>query len=486
MIATAILFLHIATVIFVALKVIFRRLPVGTSLAWIIIAALVPFVGLGAYMLIGDHRLGRKRLKFGDIVSRHYQNTLSIKRGAIEEPGPQIDKAFLKISDVAARATGFHLRSRNAVTLLSGPEEIFDKILGDINAAASSCYLEFYIIDPAGRVIDVLNAIAAASARGVECKIIADHIGSRAFFKSKWPATLESAGVEIVDSLPTGIIKTFFTRSDLRNHRKIVAIDRRVSYTGSFNLADPRLFNRDKNCGPWVDVFARIEGDATEALSVVFNTDYVLETHERKHLSKIPKLPDLDGDGVPKLGDKPVQIIPSGPEIGTSVIYETIISSIYTAQESILITTPYLIPDESLLLALSNAARRGVSVKIIVPEKVDSVLVAFASHSYYGELLRAGIEIFEYEAGLLHSKIILIDHSVAYLGTVNLDMRSFYLNLEITIALHSPQDCRDLAEITAQYIADSKQVHKDDWMDGKRSPLKVFTENLVRLASPLL
>lgn len=491
MFASLTLITHIVITLSITVKVIFRRLPVGTSLAWIIIIASFPFFGAIIYMLIGDHRLGRKRLRLGHMVRKYYQNALSVKEGAVEDH-PDIENQFMKIGDVAAKGTGFHIRSDNLVNVLSTPEDMFVSLIQDIQKAQQTCFLEFYIIETKGRVEDVLDAVISASNRGVDCRIIADHIGSRKFFKSDWCQKLRDANVTIVDSLPTGIVKTFFVRSDLRNHRKIVVIDRDVCYTGSFNLADPEFFNRKKDCGPWVDLFVRMQGDVAEALSIVFNTDFVLDTHDRKTLKRIPALPDLVstdvGDAIPQhaRNKKPLQIIPSGPEMATSVIYETIISSVYVAQDYITITTPYLIPDEPLLLALTNAARRGVDVSIIVPQKVDSMMVRFASRSYFSELLSAGVRIFEYEDGLLHSKTILIDGSVCYLGTVNLDMRSFYLNLEITLALHSHSDCADIRKILDGYIEGSQEVQAEDWGDGKRSKPAMFAENLVRLASPLL
>lgn len=486
MITTIILILHILIVIGVSIKVIFRRLPVGSSLAWILIIGTVPFVGFLIYMLIGDHRMGRRRMRLGDLVRRYYQKSLEIADGAVKSH-PEIDDPFMRIGRVAAKDTGFHVRRNNELQILSQPEQMFTALIEDIQSAEQSCYLEFYIIDPEARVDAVLAAIAEAAKRGVDCKIVADHVGSRKFFKSDWPERLSEAGVDVIHSLPVGVIKTFFIRSDLRNHRKIVVIDRLISYTGSFNLADPDVFNRGKNCGPWVDIFVRMKGDVTESLSAVFHTDHVLDTYERKNLGRIPSLPDIEtyhAEGI--FGDKPLQIIPSGPEMASSVIYETIVSSIYSAQKYIYITTPYLIPDEPLLLALTNASRRGVDVKIIVPKRVDSMLVRFASHSYYGTLLVAGVEIFEFEDGLMHTKAVLIDDSVCYVGTVNLDMRSFYLNLEITLAIYGDDDCRLVKDVVKDYMTNSEQVSKEDWLDGKRSKPVIFAENLVRLASPLL
>lgn len=488
MLTSIALILHIAIVVGVAVKVIFRRLPVGTSLAWIIIVSVIPYLGFAFYMLIGDHRLGRKRLRLGKIVRQYYQKQLGIQDGAEDATHPEIEDNFMKIGEVAAKGTGFHIRSNNRVKLMNTPDVMFETLINDIDKAKSSCFLEFYIIDPQGRVNLVLDAVLRAAQRGVECKILADHIGSRGFFKSDWPEKFDEAGVEVVDSLPTGIIKTFFRRSDLRNHRKIVVIDRDIAFTGSFNLADPDHFKIKKNVGAWVDIFIRMEGDIAEALSVVFHTDYVLDVFNDETIKKIPPLSDVNitSEFEDDLDDSPIQLIPSGPEMSTSIIYETIIASIYNAQESIDIATPYLIPDEPLLLALTNAARRGVDVRIIVPKKVDSKLVSFASHSYYGELLKAGISLYEFTDGLLHSKVILIDGDVCYLGTVNLDMRSFYLNLEITVALHNRADCADVKTIMMDYIQNSDEVLVTDWLDGYRPKMVMFAENCVRLASPLL
>ncbi len=487
MVTTLLLLAHVLIAIGLGIKIIFRRLPVGTSLAWIFIVSVLPIFGFGLYMLIGDHRLGRKRLKHGDLVRSHYQQVLNIEDGAVTDAHPAVQTSFYKIANIAADETGFLIRSDNVVDILSEPENIFSRIIQDIDDAKSTCHLEFYIVHPEGRVLQVFRALIDAASRGVDCKLIADHIGSKAFFRTDWPERLQAADVTVIDSLPTGVIKTFFTRSDLRNHRKIIVLDRWISYCGSFNLADPDYFKVKAGLGKWVDVMVRMEGNASEALSVVFNTDFVIESAQKKSVDEIPPLPPISSAVQPALTHKrPIQIIPSGPEMRTSIIFETLVSSIYAAQSHIRITTPYFVPDESLLLALTNAAKRGVNVQIIVPERVDSFLARHASRSYYGELLYAGVSIHEFRDGLLHTKIILIDDEVCYLGTVNLDMRSFYLNLEITIALHSQDDCRAVNEILNRYMAGSTVIMPNAYLDQNRSRLSIFRENLVRLAGPLL
>jgi len=487
MVTTLLFLTHVIIVMVLGAKIIFRRLPVGTSLAWIFIVSVFPLFGFGLYMLIGDHRLGRKRLKHGDLVRAHYQNELRIDDGAVTDSHPEVETSFYKIARVAGRETGFLIRSNNSVDILSDAEDMFAAIVNDIDSAETVCHLEFYIVHPEGRVLQVFRALIDAAARGVECKLIADHIGSKKFFRTEWPAKLREAGIVVIDSLPTGVIKTFFTRSDLRNHRKIIAIDRWISYCGSFNLADPDHFKIKAGVGKWVDVMLRIEGDASEALSVVFNTDFVIESSEQKIINDIPALPPVTHvSRAPITLKKPIQVLPSAPEMRNSVIFETLVSSIYAARRSVRITTPYFVPDESLVLALTNAAKRGINVQIIVPEKVDSFLARHASRSYYGDLFQAGVSIHEFREGLLHAKIILIDDEVCYLGTVNLDMRSFYLNLEITVALHSPEDCRAVDDILNRYMAGSTAVIPSEYLDENRSKFSIFRENLVRLAGPML
>lgn len=485
MIASIFFFTHWLIVARVAYKVVTRRLPVGTSLAWIMIVAILPVVGIAGYYLIGDHRIGRKRSKGGDIVRSIYQNRLGTEEGAVDHTHPKLPLVFAKIAAVAAQETGFHVRADNDIKIFNQPRDIFNHILRDISVADHICHMEFYIVDPQGRVIDVFEEMIKAAARGVSCKILADHIGSKSFFDSDWPQKLEAAGIEVVASLPVGIIKSYFTRSDLRNHRKIIVVDRLVSYTGSFNLADPEKFNADKDVGQWIDILVRIEGDASESLSVVFNTDFVMDTQGETEVLEIPQLDPVHPEFEPIApGNVLAQIIPSGPEMLTSVIYETIVSAIYAAQKSILITTPYLVPDESLLLAITNAARRGVDVKLIVPKRVDSLLVHHASRSFFEELVESGIKLYEFSAGLLHTKSIVIDDEVAYLGTVNLDVRSFYLNLEITIAIYDRKVCKDMRKIINEYLDQSEVICIDAWQS--RTAKDRLLENVFRLASPLL
>ena len=354
-----------------------------------------------------------------------------------------------------------------------------------IDEAQTECCLEFYIIDPSGRVDAVLDAVLRAAARGVSVKILADDYGSKAFFRTAWPARLRAAGVSVVRSLPVAVIKSISSRSDLRNHRKLLICDRTVVYTGSFNLVDPHLFKSKSHVGEWIDIMMRIEGQMVDALACVFNADYLLEEpgSDIGEAALRAFLPRTNKRTLPP-GRVLMQLLPSGPEMASSTIYEFIVAAIFNAHHRVRIVTPYFIPDQAVLLALKSAARRGVDVQIIVPEKLDTQLGQYASQASYEELLATGVAILRFAGGLLHTKAVLIDDDITLFGTVNMDLRSFYLNLELSLIMYEPQINADLGAIIDGYVSRSAVVNKEAWT--ARAPTQRFLEDLLRLAGPLL
>lgn len=329
----------------------------------------------------------------------------------------------------------------------------------------------------------------AAARRGVDCAVLADGVGSRAFFNSDWPQRLRAAGVDVECALPVGLLRTLFTRTDLRNHRKIMVIDSKIGYTGSFNLVDPRYFKQDSGVGEWVDVMMRCTGPMVLEMAAVFFADLAVETDE--NLQEIQHYLTTHQDRIPALlpekmkqGNIVAQVIPSAPEQGSHVIYETIISAVHAATRQITITTPYFVPDEPLLMALTTAAKRGVAVTLIVPARVDSLMVRYASRAYYPMLLDAGVNIVKFEGGLLHAKTMTIDEDYALFGTVNMDMRSFFLNLEISLAIYDRGMTQQIYALQQGYLAQSCYVEVARWKH--RSKWRGLVENVVRLMSPLL
>jgi cardiolipin synthase A/B len=268
-------------------------------------------------------------------------------------------------------------------------------------------------------------------------------------------------------------------------------IDQKIGYTGSFNLVDPRFFKKDAGVGQWVDVMMRCEGSLVQPLAAVFAGDMAVETES--NLMQVQQWVDSYGKQAlmhnlqvaqQEQNGMVVQVIPSAPEQGSPVIYDTIVNAIHAATRRIIITTPYFVPDDALLLALTTAAIRGVDVTLIVPEAVDSKLVKYASRAYYPMLLQAGVKIALFKGGLLHAKTLTIDSDYTLFGTVNMDMRSFYLNMEISLAIYDEGMTERVVALQNSYLHDCKFIELKTWQ--ARSKWWGLVENTVRLVGPLL
>ena len=340
--------------------------------------------------------------------------------------------------------------------------------------------MEFYIWNEGGTADEVCEALIRAAKRGVICRILIDAVGSSKFMKSRLARRLQENEIELVAALPVGLFRMVFARLDLRVHRKIVIIDGEVGYTGSLNLVDPRYFKQEESVGQWVDAMVRLEGPAVQSLGIIFLWDWEIETGQG-----IETLKDTsDLKALPLVGKASVQVVPSGPEVGNNPIHQLLLTSVYAARRELIITTPYFVPDESLHTALQSASRRGVDVIIILPEKVDSLLVRYASRSYFDDMLMSGVRILNFRGGLLHTKSITIDGEVALFGTVNLDMRSFWLNFEVTLFVYDAVFVTRLRKLQQNYIESSHSIDSELW--HTRSPANRLVENAAQLLAPLL
>jgi cardiolipin synthase len=352
-------------------------------------------------------------------------------------------------------------------------------MISDIERAEKFCHLEFYIWTEGGLADEVGAALLRAAGRGVTCRVLLDAVGSAKFLKGRLLEQLKTGGVDVAVALPVSAISVFRVRPDLRLHRKIVVIDDTVAYTGSFNLVDPRFFKQGAGVGEWVDAMVRLEGPGVLALNALFRWDWEVETGRDLNF-------DEKGDSfsVRRPGETDVQLIPSGPGSTGSNVYQLLLMSIYSARREIVVTTPYFVPDEAVSTALLTAAERGVKVTVIIPERNDSRLVHYTCRSYFDDMLAAGIRIYGFGGGLLHTKSVVIDRQLALFGSVNLDVRSFWLDFEVTLGVYNPDFAERLLALHDRYIEKSVLVNLKTWQ--QRSGRERFVENLARLASPLL
>lgn len=472
--------------IVLAVHVIMRRRPVTTSLSWLVVLVFVPVFGLFAYLLVGETRLGRRRWVEHERLSRALErDAVAVWRHnrALDE---QPEREWTPIARLGTAVSGFPPVSAYSgrLSFLNDSEEFLERLASDIDHAAHHCHVQTYIWTPTGKPAIVAEALIRAAARGVACRVLLDAVGCKRLLRSPLAARMRAAGVQITAALPVNPLRMFFARIDLRNHRKIAVIDGRIAYTGSQNLTDSTFRStRWRDTGPWIDASVRLEGPAAQALSLVFLRDWLMDSPEPlDDLSVF--LPDLPPSPPGEGGASIVQVVPSGPGATPDVIRQAMLTTIYSARDEIVMTTPYFVPDDATRVALQAAATRGVSVTLVMPAVSDALLVAAAGRSHYLDLLEAGVKIMHYHGGLLHAKTLCIDHRIALIGSANFDQRSFFLNFEVSLFIYDDDSASLLRFLQTDYITRSTEVLLADWR--KRPLWRVFLDNTAQLLGPLL
>ena len=460
-----------------SLRILSRSMSVGVTFAWMTIVLAVPYLGAFLYLLIGENRLGERRLLRARAVieqSHQWRKTLN-KHAALSTTA--IPQQYTMLDLQARNVIGYPTLAGNVLQLLTDYETVFRSLINDIKDAQSSCLLEFYILEEGGLVDDVLQAVSDTGKRGIKINILLDSVGSKGFLKSHTCKNMRDAGIGITEALHVSAARMLFQRVDIRNHRKIAVIDNRIAYTGSQNLVDPRFFKQGAGVGEWVDIMMRIEGPAVSVLHNVATMDWSVEAGKVASFSE-------KSISMQAAGDIPVQVIPSGPVFRVGAIHQLLMGVIYTARHELVITTPYFAPDDALTEALVAAANRGVKVTLVIPARVDSRLIRYATPALLEGLITAGIKVAKFDGGLLHTKSITVDDSFCVAGSVNMDMRSLWLNFEISLFVYHPGFCKQLRELQQLYIKQSTFV--DPVQFHKRSKTQRLAASIMRLFAPVL
>ena len=447
-----------------------RRSP-DAAKGWLLLIFFEPTVGLILYALIGRPTLPQWRqqrhVEFEALSRPIFERLAQHPNISSPDVGVELKKAVT----LAENLGELPILDGNAAEVLADYDELIDRLIADIDAARDHVHLLFYIVADDATTARIIEALRAAVERGVVCRILADSLGSRPDFARLLPR-LAAAGILAEETMRLG----FFWRAgrlDLRNHRKIVVIDACIAYTGSQNLVDASF----KPGLTYEELNVRLTGPVALEMQAVFAEDWYVETGE--FLGDARYVPD------PQVaGQIAVQTLPSGPGYPRQNNQRLIVSLIHAANRRVFITMPYLVPDEGLLQALQTAALRGVEVTLVVPLQIDQYLVGLGQRSYYDELMEAGVRICRYGKRFLHAKCVTIDDTIAWIGSSNLDIRSFALNAEIVVLLYDAQVCALVGKEQARYLRDGEMLSLEAWQE--RRPLIKVAENLARLLSPLL
>jgi cardiolipin synthase A/B len=454
----------------------------SSATAWLMLSFMLPYVGLAIFLLIGSPRLSRRRRAqqhtMNDLIRETVSNAMTRPElTALLDPAisPRYEE-FVRLNTNLGYLPAF---TGNSVELLPNCDTTIQRIAQEIDHAQRFVHVEYFSLNRDKETECVFAAMERAQSRGVKVRVLLDHLGSRSYpgFKQT-RESLSAAGIENHLMLPLHFFGAQYTRPDLRNHRKILVIDGQIGFTGSQNMIRRNYFRKDALY--YDELVARVSGPVVAQLEAAFVTDWYSETG----VLLTPKAAPETAIELKASGDMLCQVLPSGSGFENENNLKLFTALIYAARQKLVITNPYFVPDDALMTAITSAVQRGVDVTLINSEVSDQFLVSHAERSYYEGLLTAGVKVYQYNAPiLLHSKHISIDDDIAVIGSSNLDIRSFQLNLEVTLVCYDPQVVADLRQVEACYLLKSKAVNLDKWVS--RPVREKLFENISRLTAAL-
>ncbi|HQV32002.1 MAG TPA: cardiolipin synthase [Calditrichia bacterium] len=461
--------------------IILRKPQPSAALAWILSIVFLPIAGALLYLVFGSGRLMRTNRRKQRANQQVRLNLLS-QGGEVKSQAEKILKdlpaPLENIATLTSRLGSFNVLEGNQVRFLNSAEAAYDEMEKAITSAEHHIHLQSYIIQPdhIGRRFQEL--LIKKASQGVMVHLLYDAIGSYEMGKNKeFLAAFREAGIYPREFLP---LRTFLRpwNLNLRNHRKILVVDNRIGFTGSLNIGGEFLTQTDSpDYDRWRETHLMMEGPAVTQLQWVFAEDWFFTTH-------IELSTEAFFQPAPPCGEDLVQVIASGPDDSRGAIHQSVLSAINEAQESVDLITPYFIPDETFLITLEMASRKGVDIRLIVPRKADHTFVSLATRSYYTRLLKSGVRVFEYQPGMLHTKLMTVDGHFSVIGSANLDIRSFGDNFEVNVQLYGARSAGEAQRIFEGDLENSREILLPSFMN--RPMRKRVAENSCRLLSPLL
>jgi cardiolipin synthase len=441
-----------------------KRAPAAT-LSWLLGLAALPYAGFLVYLVFGPQRIKRHRL-------RRARARVALPANA----GPEAGGEPAELAVLGQATTGLPITTATDVRLLVDGAATYDAILDAVRQARHHVHLEYYIYAADRSGTALRDALVERARAGIAVRLLLDAVGS-AGCPQRFFAPLLEAGGELAWFHPMRFGRIWKrTWLNLRSHRKIVVVDGRVAFTGGINITDEE--NERLRPDAYRDLHLRIEGDAVRSLQLLFVEDWAYASGQRDFISSVAQaMPP------PQPGPIAAQVLSSGPDSPWEAIHRLHVGAIHAATRRIWLATPYFVPGEAAMMALTSAALGGVDVRVLVPLRSDSRLVTWAARSYFDELMAAGARVYEYGPRLLHTKALLVDDDVAIIGSANFDSRSFRLNFEVSVLFRDAAIAADLARLIEGEFASAPRVRAE-----RAQPLWAarLPEALARLLSPLL
>ncbi|WP_091035725.1 cardiolipin synthase [Microbacterium oxydans] len=461
-----------------AIIVIPRNRRPTAAMAWLLAVFFIPFVGVFLFLLIGNPRLPRARRRKQDQINEYIAETSEhLHFGTLR---PNAPAWFGPIVQMNQKLGALPLSGDNGAHLISDYQESLDEMAEAIRTAQDYVHVEFYILQSDTATDNFFRALEEVCARGIEVRVLLDHWANQG--KPRYRQTiarLNAMGADWHLMLPVQPLKGKMQRPDLRNHRKLLVVDGNIAFLGSQNITDS-TYNLPKNIKRglhWVDLMVRLDGPVVLSVNAIFVADWYSET------DTVLEGIDIAHANIGS-GDLDCQVVPSGPGFEVENNLRLFLGLLYAAKKKIMIVSPYFVPDEALLLAVTAAVDRGVHVELFVSEEGDQAMVYHAQRSYYEVLLKAGVRVWMYRKPyILHTKTLTIDDEVAVIGSSNMDMRSFGLNLEVSMLVRGEEFVTEMREVEDKYRSLSRELTLEEWM---QQPLRsTVLDNLARLTSAL-
>lgn len=467
----------------VSLMILMNARSGSKALAYLALIALVPILGIIFYLSFGinyrKNKIYTRKILQDDRLSALIQNALNQRFKEVSLEHKADLEYFYPLAKMIQEDARNIFSDDNNVELLINGEEKFSRLLEDLHNAQEHIHIQYYIYDNDVIGNEIADILIEKHKAGVEVKFIYDDFGASSIRKTL-VRRLNAAGVPNYPFYKIKLI-ALANRLNYRNHRKIVVIDNKVGYVGGINVAD-KYINDNKSNGYWRDTHLRIEGLSVLSLQMVFLGDWQFCADENiENITKYFPRNDLSGN---EYGDKVVQVISSGPDSNYPSILFALNRAILLSKKTVWLTTPYFIPEETLTDALIMASLSGVNIKLLVPMHSDSAFVNTCASSHYEEMLEAGVEIYRYTKGFVHAKTMVCDDKIAFVGTANLDQRSFDLNFEVNAVVYNKELAQQLSNAFMEDLKHAEKLEYSEWMQRPR--WRRLVERVLYLFSPLM